>query len=52
MIDLVMGRVFCVRNEPMPTKQMSSLTSLLLYDRYKERNVQLFTRSEKELGYF
>ena len=37
MIGLIMGKIFCVRNESRPMKQMSSLTPLLLRDKYNKR---------------
>jgi len=37
MIGLIMGRVFCVRNEPRLMKQMLRLTSLLLLDKYNKK---------------
>jgi len=40
MIDLIMGRVFCARNEPKPMKKMSSLTSLLLRDKYNKKEYE------------
>jgi len=37
MIGLILGRAFCVRNETGPMKQTSSLTSLLLRDKYNKK---------------
>ena len=37
MIGLNIGRVFCTRNEPRSMKKMSSLTSLLLCDKYDKK---------------